>query len=306
MTSLLSFLPRPVARLAGVAAALLLFSAPALMAQRLPDNVRPEHYTLSLTPDIDKATFSGDETIDVTLAQPANSITLNAAEIQFQSVTANNGKREMKADVSLDEQKQEATFTFPGTLPAGPVKLKIAYTGILNNELRGFYLSKAEGRRYAVTQFEPTDARRAFPSFDEPAYKATFEVTMVAPKDDMVISNTNVISDTAGPAVGEHTVQFARTPKMSTYLVAFLVGDFKCVEGSSDGVPIRACATPERVQYAHFAVESAEYILHYYDNYFGIKYPMPKLDMIGIPDFEAGSDGELRRHHVSRVGDAGG
>jgi aminopeptidase N len=289
MTSLLSLLPRPAARLAGVAAALLLFSAPALMAQRLPANVRPEHYTLRLTPDIDKATFSGEETIDVTLAQPADSITLNAAEIQFQSVTANNGKREMKADVSLDDQNQQATFTFPGTLPAGPAKLKIAYTGILNNELRGFYLSKAEGRRYAVTQFEPTDARRAFPSFDEPAYKATFEVTMVAPKDDMVISNTNVISDTAGPAVGEHTVQFARTPKMSTYLVAFLVGDFKCVEGSSDGVPIRACATPERVQYAHFAVESAEYILHYYDNYFGIKYPMPKLDMIGIPDFEAGA-----------------
>jgi aminopeptidase N/puromycin-sensitive aminopeptidase len=265
------------------------FAAPALLAQRLPTNARPEHYTLHLTPDIDKATFGGDETIDVMLAQPSDSITLNAAEIQFQSVTANAGKREMKADVSLDAEKEMATLTFPGTLPAGPVKLKIAYTGILNNELRGFYLSKAEGRRYAVTQFEPTDARRAFPSFDEPAYKATFQVTMVAPKDDMVISNTNVISDTAGPAVGEHTVEFARTPKMSTYLVAFLVGDFKCVEGSRDGVPIRACATPERVKYANFALISAEYILHYYDNYFGIKYPMPKLDMIGIPDFEAGA-----------------
>jgi aminopeptidase N/puromycin-sensitive aminopeptidase len=289
MTLLPSLLRRPAARLAGVAAALLSIAAPALMAQRLPTNARPEHYSLRLTPDIDKATFSGNETIDVMLAQPADSITLSAAEIQFQSVTGNAGKRELKADVSLDAAKQQATFKFPGTLPAGPVKLKIAYTGILNDKLRGFYLSKAEGRRYAVTQFEPTDARRAFPSFDEPAYKATFEVTMVAPKDDMVISNTNVISDTAGPAIGEHTVQFARTPKMSTYLVAFLVGDFKCVEGSSDGVPIRACATPERVQYAHFAVESAEYILHYYDNYFGIKYPMPKLDMIGIPDFEAGA-----------------
>ncbi len=289
MTSLFSFIRRPAMRLAAVAAALLSIATPALVGQRLPANARPEHYTLRLTPDIDKATFSGEETIDVTLAQPADSITLNAAEIQFQSVTANTGKHELKADVSLDAGKQQATFTFPGTLPAGTVKLKIAYTGILNNELRGFYLSKAEGRRYAVTQFEPTDARRAFPSFDEPAYKATFEVTMVAPKDDMVISNTNVVSDTAGPAVGEHTVQFARTPKMSTYLVAFLVGDFKCVEGKSDGVPIRACATPERVQYAHFAVESAEYILHYYDNYFGIKYPMPKLDMIGIPDFEAGA-----------------
>jgi aminopeptidase N len=280
---------RPAARLAGTAATLLLFAAPALVAQRLPTNVRPEHYTLHLTPDLDKATFSGDETIDVTLAQSADSITLNALEIQFQSVAANTGRREMKADVSLDAAKQQATFTFPGTLPAGPVKLKIAYTGILNNKLRGFYLSKAGGRRYAVTQFESTDARRAFPSFDEPEFKATFDVTIVAPKDDMVISNTNVISDTAGPAVGEHTVKFARTPKMSTYLTAFLIGDFKCIEGSSDGVPIRACATPERVQYAHFALTSAEYILHYYDTYFGIKYPMPKLDMIGVPDFEAGA-----------------
>src|SRR6201996_2447527 len=289
MTSLLSLLPRPAVRLAGVAAALLLSAVPALMAQRLPANVQPEHYTLRLTPDIDKATFSGEETIDVTLEQAADSITLNAAEIQFQSVTANNGKRDMKADVSLDEGKQQATFTFPGTLPAGPVKLKIAYTGILNDKLRGFYLSKAEGHRYAVTQFESTDARRAFPSFDEPDFKATFDVTIVAPKEDTVISNTNVISDTAGPVLGEHTVQFARTPKMSTYLMAFLIGDFKCIEGSSDGVPIRACATPERVQYAQFALTSAEYILHYYDTYFGIKYPMPKLDMIGIPDFEAGA-----------------
>jgi aminopeptidase N len=287
MTSTPSLLHRPAARLA--AAALLLITAPVLLAQRLPTNVLPEHYTLRLTPDLDKATFAGDETIDVTLAQPANLITLNAADIKFQSVTANIGKRQIKADVSLDTAKQQATFTFPGTLPPGLVRLRITYTGILNGKLRGFYLSKAEGRRYAVTQFESTDARRAFPSFDEPAFKATFDVTIVAPKQDMVISNTNAIADTAGPAADEHTVTFARTPKMSTYLLAFLVGDFKCIEGSSDGVPIRACATPERVQYAQFALESAEYILHYYDNYFGIKYPMPKLDMIGIPDFEAGA-----------------
>jgi aminopeptidase N len=289
MTSLPSLLRRPAVRLAGIAATVLMLATPVLMAQRLSTNVIPQHYALRLTPDLDKATFGGEETIDMTLAQPTDSITLNALEIQFQSVTANTGKREMKADVSLDEAKQQATFHFPGTLPAGPVKLKIAYTGILNDKLRGFYLSKAEGCRYAVTQFESTDARRAFPSFDEPAFKATFDVTIVGPKDDMVISNTNVISDSPGPAVGEHTVTFARTPKMSTYLLAFLVGNFKCIEGSSDGVPIRACATPERVQYAHFALESAEYILHYYNDYFGIKYPMPKLDMIGIPDFEAGA-----------------
>jgi aminopeptidase N len=289
MTYLPSLLYRPAVWLAGVAVTVFGFSAPMLLAQRLSGSAIPQHYTLHLTPDLDKATFTGEETIDVTLAQASDSITLNAAEIQFQSVTAKTGKWEMKADVSLDEAKQQATFHFPGTLPAGSVKLKIAYTGILNDKLRGFYLSKAEGRRYAVTQFESTDARRAFPSFDEPDFKASFDVTIVAPKDDMVISNTNVISDAPGPAVGEHTVTFTRTPKMSTYLLAFLVGNFKCIEGSSDGVPIRACATPERVQYAHFALQSAEFILHYYDDYFGIKYPMPKLDMIGIPDFEAGA-----------------
>ncbi len=270
-------------------AVLLACSASSIHAQRLPDNVRPEHYTLHLTPDLDKATFGGDETIDVSLANAADTITLNALEIQFQSVTATAAGSAVTAKVTLDEPKQQATFTFPRPLPAGPIKLKIAYTGILNDKLRGFYLSKANGRRYAVTQFESTDARRAFPSFDEPGYKATFAITVTAPKDDMVISNANTIADKPGPSAGEHTVQFAPTPKMSTYLVAVLVGNFACTSGSSDGVPIRACATPEHVQYAHFAVTSAEYILHYYNSYFGIRYPMPKLDMIGIPDFEAGA-----------------
>ena len=109
--------------------------------------------------------------------------------------------------------------------------MNIEYTGILNNELRGFYLSKTAKRNYAVTQFEATDARRAFPSFDEPAFKATFDITLVIDKDDTAISNTNIVSDTPGPMAGEHTVKFATTPKMSTYLVAFLVGDFQCVSG---------------------------------------------------------------------------
>ena len=263
--------------------------APAAQAQRLPTAARPEHYSLALIPNLKDATFAGSETIDLTLAQAVDSITLNAAEIKFQSVTATVDGNELKATVTTDEKKEEATLAFPKTLPAGRLTLKIEYTGILNNELRGFYLSKTAKRNYAVTQFEATDARRAFPSFDEPAYKATFDIQLTVDKDDTVISNTNMISDTPGPVVGEHTVKFATTPKMSTYLVAFLVGDFKCVSGESDGVPIRACATPDKVEQGKFAVSAAEYILHYYDNYFGIKYPMPKLDMIAIPDFEAGA-----------------
>jgi aminopeptidase N len=258
-------------------------------AQRLPDTAQPQHYTLKLTPDLKTATFAGEETIDLVLPQPASAITLNAAEIKFEQVTAEIAGKTETATVSLDPQKEQATLQFPQALAAGGVSIKIKYSGILNDELRGFYLSRTAKRNYAVTQFEPTDARRAFPSFDEPALKATFDITLVIAQGDTAISNTNIVSDTPGPMAGEHTVQFARTPRMSTYLVAFLVGDFQCLSGESDGVPIRACATPDRVQLGAFALAGAEYFLHYYDTYFGIKYPMPKLDMIALPDFEAGA-----------------
>ena len=151
---------RPLLASAATLACLFLAAAGSAAAQRLPDTVRPEHYTLTLTPDLKAATFSGVETIDVTLAEPADHITLNAAEIAFQSVTVTAGGKQQTAAVSLDKDKEQATFTFPEKLPAGQATLAIAYTGILNNDLRGFYLSKTARRNYAVTQFEATDARR--------------------------------------------------------------------------------------------------------------------------------------------------
>jgi aminopeptidase N len=258
-------------------------------AQRLPNTVRPEHYSLALTPDLRNATFTGREEIDVQIQKPVDSITLNAIEIKFQSVKTRLNGKILDAAVTEDTDKQQATFNFHQQLPAGKLTLEIEYTGILNGQLRGFYLSKTEKRNYAVTQFEPTDARRAFPSFDEPAFKATYDVTLIVDKGDTAISNTNIVSDTAGPAADKRTIRFATTPKMSSYLVAFLVGDFQCTSGESDGVPIRACATPDKVELGKYAVQAAEFVLHYYDTYFGIKYPMPKLDMIAIPDFEAGA-----------------
>jgi aminopeptidase N len=270
-------------------AIVFLFPSVTVVAQRLPTVARPQHYTLQLAPDLQAATFTGEETIDLTLAQAVDSIALNAWQLKFGAVTAQVGGKTLPAEVTLEPGLQQATFHFARKLPAGPVTLKIAYSGVLNGDLRGFYLSRTPKRNYAVTQFEPTDARRAFPSFDEPAYKATFDVSLIVSQGDTAIGNTNVVSDTPGPIAGEHTITFARTPKMSTYLVAFLVGDFKCLSGESDGVPIRACATPDKVQLAQFALSGAEFFLHYYDDYFGIKYPMPKLDMIAIPDFEAGA-----------------
>jgi aminopeptidase N len=275
--------------LAACAAFLLFASEPGLQAQRLPTSVTPQHYSLTLEPDLKTATFSGRETIDVTLAQPSNGITLNAAQITFQKVTITAHGKTQTATVTENKPDQEVTFHVEKKIPAGRATLRIRYTGILNDQLRGFYLSKTARRNYAVTQFEPTDARRAFPSFDEPAMKATFSTTLIVNKGDTAISNTNIVSDKPGPTPDKHTIRFATTPKMSTYLVAFLVGDFQCLSGSSDGVPIRACATPDKVQMGAYALHAAEFFLHYYDNYFGIKYPMPKLDMIAIPDFEAGA-----------------
>ena len=246
-------------------------------AQRLPVNARPEHYALAISPDIAHATFTGTESIDVTLAAPSRTITLNALELRISSVMAGG----QSGAVSYDEAKEQATFTFAKPLPAGHVTVSDAFSGALNDKLRGFYLSKTEARKYAVTQFESTDARRAFPSFDEPALKATFDISLTVDAGDTVISNTNMTADTPAGA-GKHTQVFATTPKMSTYLVAFLVGDFACSKGKSDGVPIRVCSTPDKVDITKFAVKAAEHYLHYYDEYFGIKYPMPKLDLIAI------------------------
>ena len=268
---------------------LALTPAPGMLAQRLSTSVVPERYKITLTPDLKTATFSGVESIDVQIAQPVSAITLNAAEIAFQSVAIKAGGKEQKAAVSIDAAKEQATFSFPERIPAGKASLSIAFTGILNNELRGFYLSKTEHRNYAVTQFEPTDARRAFPSFDEPAFKATFDISLVADSGDTAISNSPIESDTPGPGPGKHTLRFSTTPKMSTYLVAFLVGDFQCSSDEQDGVAIRVCATPDKVALTPYGLNVAKYVMSYFNNYFGIPYPLKKVDLIAVPDFEAGA-----------------
>ena len=215
---------------------------------------------------------------------------LNAIDLTFKDVTiAAGGGRAQQATVSLDEQKQTATLTVPEPLPKGPAEIRIQFGGVLNDKLRGFYLSKSKEGRYAVTQFESTDARRAFPCFDEPAYKATFAVTLVVDRGDTAISNGTVVSDTNGPQRFQHTVKFATSPKMSSYLVAMAVGRFECLEGSAEGVPIRICTTPDKKELGHVALESVQQILKFYNSYFTIKYPFRKLDVVAVPDFAAGA-----------------
>jgi len=258
-------------------------------AQRLPEMARPDNYKLTFTPDIDKATFEGDETITMHVLKPTSEITLNSADITFQDVSITSGGTTQKARVAPQKDKEMVVLSVDNALAAGPATVHITYSGILNSEMRGFYLGKDDqGRKYAATQFESTDARRAFPSFDEPDYKATFDITAVADKGHVAISNQKVLSDTPGPG-DKHTVRFATTAKMSSYLAALVVGNFEYVEGEADGIPIRVYATTGKKEMGKFALEIASDVLKYYDNYFGIKYPYGKLDLVGLPDFSAGA-----------------
>jgi aminopeptidase N len=257
-------------------------------AQRLDSTVVPSHYELAFDVDLAGARFSGQEVITVTLTQPSRRIVLHAVDIQFQEVKIVAGGVSQLATVALSSPTQTAALSVPRAVPAGSAEIHIRYTGILNNKLRGFYLSQANGRRYGVTQLESTDARRAFPSFDEPAFKATFSVSLTIESADTAISNGRLLSDTpAGP--GRHTLTFAKTPRMSSYLVAIAVGDFRCLEGEADAVPIRVCATPDKRDLGQIALDAAKQIVTFYNRYYTIRYPFGKLDVVAVPDFAAGA-----------------
>jgi aminopeptidase N len=268
--------------------AILLTALPA-SAQRLPTIVTPDHYDLAFVVDLARERFEGTETIRVQVADATPRVVLNALDIEFREVTIGAGATAQKAVVTTDEKSQTATLTVPTPLAKGSAEIHIRYSGILNGQLRGFYISKTKNRKYAVTQFESTDARRAFPCFDEPAFKATFAVTLTIDRGDIAISNGKLLSDTLGPAPTQHTLKFAISPRMSSYLVAMAVGDFKCLDGAADGIPIRICATPDKKDLGRIALESAQQILHFYNTYYAIKYPFVKLDVLAVPDFAAGA-----------------
>jgi aminopeptidase N len=258
-------------------ALLFLIATPlAAATMRLPQTVIPEHYDIRITPDLASETFHGSETIEVIVKEPTDRVTLHAVGL------------EIEPKVDVDKENETVTLHFPHEVPAGPMALHFTFNGKLGKQLRGLYLSTTDKRKYAVTQFEATSARYAFPSFDEPAMKATFDITLVVDNGDTAISNGAIVSDTPAGA-GKHAIKFATTRKMSTYLVAMLVGDFQCISGGADGTPIRVCTTPGLQPLGHFALSAAEASIHFFDGYYGIQYPFGKLDLIGIPDFAAGA-----------------
>ena len=265
-------------------------------AVMLPGDVRPVLYDLTLTPDLDSFTFAGEETVDVEVLESTSSVTLNCAEIEVAScrVTAADGAELTPADTSFDEQAETVTFSFDRPLPIGPARLHVEFSGVLNDLLRGFYRSRyvdADGaeRYLATTQFEATDARRAFPCWDEPAMKAKFRLSLVVSSDLEAVSNTLPVSESARPG-GLRCVTFGETPVMSTYLLAFVVGDLRSIEQRAPcGTLVRVWGTPGKERQGQFALDLSVKLLDYFNGYFGVPYPLEKLDHIAIPDFAAGA-----------------
>jgi puromycin-sensitive aminopeptidase len=263
---------------------------------RLPANVRPQTYALSLTPDIQSFTFSGHEVIRLVVVDSTDRITFNAAELTISKaqITLSNGTVLSPDEVLIQESDETVALVFNQMIPVGPASLFVEFQGVLNDQLRGFYRSRyndGDGtpRVLLTTQFEPTDARRAFPCWDDPGVKATFQVTLRIPEEFVAISNMPVQAENLEPD-GLKSVVFLETPTMSTYILAFVVGDMAFVEGTaSGGTTMRVWAIKGKEQQGLFALENAIWLLEYFNSYFGVPYPLPKLDHIAIPDFAAGA-----------------
>ena len=263
---------------------------------RLPPNVRPTAYRLTLTPDLENFTFTGQVSIDLQIFEDTGRVLLNAAELQITaaSVTDAYGGPMPASGILLDEKRERASITFPREIATGRATLSMEFSGILNDQLRGFYRCRytdADGaeRNMAATQFEATDARRAFPCWDEPAAKATFDLTLRIPSELTAVSNTMPEAETPAKE-GTKEILFAPTPKMSTYLLAFIVGDLAAVEERApNGTLVRIWATRGKEEQGRFALQTAVDLLAYLDFYFGIPYPLEKLDHLALPDFAAGA-----------------
>ncbi|MBM4126103.1 MAG: M1 family peptidase [Nitrospira sp.] len=261
---------------------------------RLPRHVIPTRYDIRLEPDLDKALFHGQETVTVTVVQPTTAIVMNAAELSvIQAYLENDQTQRLDASIELDEALQRCRLTFAKSVTPGQWHLTIAFRGTLNDKLRGFYRSTykdAAGmtQTLAATQFEATDARRAFPCWDEPDFKAIFATTLVVDPDLTAVSNTSVISESVEH--GKKTVRFADSMTMSTYLVAFVVGRLEATTPRFVGkTPLRLWTVPGKQSLTAFGHDIAAASLEFFERYYGIPYPGDKLDLLAIPDFASGA-----------------
>ena len=250
----------------------------------------PINYNLTFEPDLKKFTFEGSEVITVSCKKSTNTITMHCAEIKIKSCVVSSGKDIIKSAPKLDAKKESLSIKL-GQKIKGKITIELKFQGILNDRLLGFYRSqyKQNGKtKYlATTQFEAADARRAFPCWDEPKAKATFDISIIADNKFTAISNMPIISK---KKIKNKTLyKFGKTPVVSTYLIYLGVGEFEYLTGKTGKVTIRVVTTKGNKSKGKYSLDLGKKLLTSYEKYFGIKYPLPKLDLIAIPDFAAGA-----------------
>ncbi|PVU99211.1 hypothetical protein BB559_000882 [Furculomyces boomerangus] len=270
----------------------------------LPQYVKPSHYDLNLTPDLVNLVFKGTVTASLDVLETTSELLLHSNELTITSAHLNSGG--ISQDISVagmvfDPKEETVKFPLSKPITAGnKAALTIEFSGKLNDLMAGFYRSrytdsKGNEKFMATTQFEPTDARRAFPCWDEPALKATFGVTLNVEQGLTALSNMDIKSQKQASETGLVSVTFEDTPIMSTYLLAFIVGELEYIEdytsGEHNGKPIRCrvYTPPGQKERGRFALGVATKVLEFFAESFGIAYPLPKLDQVAIPDFEAGA-----------------
>jgi aminopeptidase N len=251
---------------------------------RLPKTVVPIHYAIELEPDLEKLTVAGTEMIDIEVRSPTTELVLNAVAMTLAAASTDNETQ--RASIALDAQAETATLTFAQPLGPGTHRLRIDFKSEIVKFGRGLfavdYPTDKGSKRMLASHLEPTDARRIFPCWDEPAFKASFQLTVTVPRTFLAVSNMPVErEEPVTPTLKQ--VSFAPTPKMSTYLVVLAAGELERLTAQSDGVTVGVVTTMGKREQGRFALDNAVNLLRYFNDYFGVKYALPKLDLIAVP-----------------------
>jgi aminopeptidase N len=253
---------------------------------KLPKEVAPVEYSVRIVPNVDKLNFTGTATVKIDVRTPVREIVLNALELEVASASVDD-KALPKSAIKIDKKEELLRLALPSELAAGDHTVTIAFSGKINQQGQGLFYCKYQeqgtgAKKMALgTQFEATDARRFFPCWDEPSFRSRFQLTVVVPQNWLAVSNMPVEKETKIDRGKE--VRFAMTPPMASYLNVFVAGELDLIETESSGVQIRVIATKGKAQWGRYALESSAKILQYYNDYFGVPYPLPKLDQIALP-----------------------
>src|ERR1051325_9198547 len=253
---------------------------------KLPKEVVPSEYAVRIEPNLDKLTFNGLETVNLDVRAPVRELMLNAAEIEIANASVDD--KPVPADaVKIDKDNELLKINLAGELSPGPHKVALNFSGKINEQGRGLYYMPYQeqgtgAKKIALgTQFEASDARRFFPCWDEPSFRARFQLTVVVPENWLAVSNMPI--ESVRKIDSRKEVRFAATPSMSSYLNVFVAGELESIETKVGGTQIRVVATKGKAEAGRYALESTAQILQYYNDYFGAPYPLPKLDQIAIP-----------------------